>query len=181
MATEVLRKRITTLEKAVLGTEGDILSSDPSPPIVPYLTEFAQSLGNAVEKRERIRSILRDVSSIDTFLDPNFGEERGIPLSAKGDIILAQKDVILKTNSLLERVDKSKGVLDQSQELEKAVRHFEPKFQKLAKIQVDQVKKEEELSHESLELIQKYNEIIEIVSKSFIDYDNLLSKAEEKK
>nr|ACO10704.1 Dynactin subunit 3 [Caligus rogercresseyi] len=179
MSTEVLSKRIQSLERVVLGSDESSKGSI-HPPAVPFLNDFARDLGNAVDKRDRVRGVLRDVSSLNTYLDPSFGEEKGLPLNAKADILLSQSESIHKTNDLLERLHKSKGVLDRSQELERAVKEFEPKFNKLAQLQVDQENEAQEISKESLELMQKYNEIIEIVSKSFIQYDNILSKAEGK-
>ena len=50
----------------------------------------------------------------------------------------------------------------------------------LAKLQVEQEERTEELSEETLSLIGQYNAIVETISQSFLHYDKIISAEEEK-
>ena len=50
----------------------------------------------------------------------------------------------------------------------------------LAKLQVEQEERTEELSDETLSLIGQYNAIVETISQSFLHYDKIISAEEEK-
>ena len=72
---------------------------------------------------------------------------------------------------------KSKSVLD-SQAI-KDVNSIEGKLAKLTKVQLEQNQKGEHFSEETLILVQQYNEIVDALTKTFIEYDKLLTAAEE--
>ena len=50
---------------------------------------------------------------------------------------------------------------------------------KLTKVQLEQNQKGENFSEETLILVQQYNEIVDALTKTFIEYDKLLTAAEE--
>ena len=53
------------------------------------------------------------------------------------------------------------------------------KLAKLTKVQLEQNQKGEHFSEETLILVQQYNEIVDALTKTFIEYDKLLTAAEE--
>ena len=55
---------------------------------------------------------------------------------------------------------------------------LEPRVAELTRIQVDQREAGERLTEESLELVQRYNEIIASLSQAFIHADQVVSRAE---
>ena len=55
---------------------------------------------------------------------------------------------------------------------------LEPRVAELTRIQVDQREAGERLTEESLELVQRYNEIIASLSQAFIHADTVVSRAE---
>ena len=60
------------------------------------------------------------------------------------------------------------------------VPRLEVKLIQLAKIQVDQDERAREVSDDTLALIGQYNEIIETISKTFLQYDSFIAAEEEK-
>ena len=55
---------------------------------------------------------------------------------------------------------------------------LEPRVADLSRIQVDQREAGERLTEESVELVQRYNEIIASLSQAFIHADQVVSRAE---
>ena len=55
---------------------------------------------------------------------------------------------------------------------------LEPRVAELTRIQVDQREAGERLTEESLELVQRYNEIIASLSQAFIHADQVVARAE---
>ena len=56
---------------------------------------------------------------------------------------------------------------------------LEPRVADLSRIQVDQREAGERLTEESMELVQRYNEIITSLSQAFLHADQVVSRAEE--
>ena len=54
----------------------------------------------------------------------------------------------------------------------------EPRVAELSRIQVEQREAGERLTEESLELVQRYNEIIASLSQAFIHADQVVARAE---
>ena len=55
---------------------------------------------------------------------------------------------------------------------------LEPRVAELSRIQVEQREAGERLTEESLELVQRYNEIIASLSQAFIHADQVVARAE---
>ena len=56
---------------------------------------------------------------------------------------------------------------------------LQPKISELSQIQLEQREEGERMTEETLELVQRYNDIIASLSEAFITADQVVSKAEE--
>ena len=138
---------------------------------------MAQDIGDSLGRRERIVPLFRKISELEKYLEPASAVETGMSLQARAELILSEENQIRQTNEYLEKVKNSKSVLD-SQAI-KDVNSIEGKLAKLTKVQLEQNQKGEQFSEETLILVQQYNEIVDALTKTFIEYDKLLTAAEE--
>ena len=145
--------------------------------LVPKLTSIAQEFGDAIGRRERITPLFRRLNELEKYLEPAAATETGLTLEARAELILNEEDKLRQTNAMLDKVKESKNVLDS--ETLKNVPSMEGKLLELTKVHLDQSDRCEEWSDGTLELIEQYNDVIEAVTKTFIEYDKVLTAAEE--
>ena len=144
---------------------------------MPKLAGMAQEIGNEIGKRERITPLFRRLNELERYLEPASATESGLSLEARGELILNEETRLRKINDLLDKVKERKSVLDS--ETIKDVPNMEGKLLELTKVHLDQSNRTEEWSEEVFGLIEQYNDIVDSITKTFIEYDKVLSKAEE--
>lgn len=174
---EAVERRLERLEKKIVG--GASKASVPAQSVTSSLVDVAKKCGNEVNNRERIAPLMRRTAELERYLDPSFGEQYGgVSAEVKADLILAHQNQIRRTADLLSQVAERKKVLD-SQSFASAA-ELEPKLAKLTKIQVEQEETCGAVTQDTLDLIGQYNEIMDTLSKSFVEYDRLITAAELK-
>ena len=145
--------------------------------MIPKLASMAQEVGDALGRRERILPLFRRLHELEKHLEPSSAVESGLTLEARAELILAEEDKLRRTNQLLDRVNDGKAVLD-SEHL-KNVPSLEGKLLELTKVHLDQNEKCDQFNDEVYQLMDQYNEVIDALTKTFIEYDKVLSAAEE--
>ena len=163
-----LSKRVEALEAKV----GDRVSQ----PILPFLVDYSNDLGNSLAGNDRIGPLLKRLDELETFLDPLFGEREAVSQGVKMSMVESQADNIRDNMEMLEKVEAMKGILDGSN-IDK-IDELKPKLAELNKIQIDQREAGEATSEETLQLVQKYNNIIASLTEAFIQADQMITKAE---
>merc|ERR1712212_30335 len=163
-----LSKRVEALEAKV----GDKVSQ----PILPFLVDYSNDLGNSLAGNDRIGPLLKRLDELETFLDPLFGEREAVSQGVKMSMVESQADNIRDNLELLEKVESMKGNLEGSN-MDK-IDELKPKLAELSKIQIEQREAGEAATEETLELVQKYNNIIASLTEAFIQADQMISKAE---
>ena len=78
--------------------------------------------------------------------------------------------------TIVERLEQLKPNLDVGN-ISK-MKELQPKVAELSKIQIDQREEADKVSVETLELVQKYNNIIATLSEAFLHADQVVTKAE---
>ena len=177
-ALETAEERLEQLERRVYGNVSKgVHKNEFSTPLIPKLAGMSQDIGDSLGRRERIVPLFRKLNELEKYLEPTSAIETGMSIPARAELILAEENEIRKTNDFIERVKDSKSVLD-SQAI-KNVGSLEGKLAELTKVQLDQNHKGEEFSEDTLNLVEQYNDIVDALTKTFIEYDNLLSAAED--
>merc|ERR1712029_1279010 len=166
---EALAKRIEALEAKV--------GKNHSSPVLPYLVDYSNDLGNSLAGNDRIGPLLKRLDELETYLDPLYGEKEACILGVKMSLVESQFSAVKENQELLERLEKLKpslevGKINKMDELQ-------PKISELSQIQLEQREEGERLTEETLELVQRYNDIIASLSEAFITADQVVSKAEE--
>merc|ERR1712002_350922 len=163
-----LSKRVEALEAKV----GDRVSQ----PILPFLVDYSNDLGNSLAGNDRIWPLLKRLDELETFLDPLFGEREAVSQGVKMSMVESQADNIRDNLEMLEKVEGMKSNLEGSN-VDK-IDELKPKLAELSKIQIEQREAGEAATEETLELVQKYNNIIASLTEAFIQADQMISKAE---
>merc|ERR1712168_384572 len=164
-----LSKRVEALEAKV----GDKVNQ----PILPFLVDYSNDLGNSLAGNDRIGPLLKRLDELETYLDPLYGEKEACSLGVKMSLVESQFSAVKENQELLERLEKLKprlevGNINKMDELQ-------PKISELSQIQLEQREEGERMTEETLELVQRYNDIIASLSEAFITADQVVSKAEE--
>jgi len=173
-AFSALEKRLEELERRVHGAQ---MNKNEEMIVVPKLTGIAQEIGDSIGKKDRIVPLFRRLNELEKHLEPASATESGLSLEARAELILNEEKQIRQTNNFLEQVKAKKSVLDS--ETLKNVPSMEGKLLELTKLHLHQQNQCEEWSNEALELVEQYNEVIDTLTQTFIEYDKVLTAAEE--
>ena len=174
-AFEAAEQRLTELERRMFGQ--DKKQNEMCGVVVPKVASMAQEVGDAIGKHERIVPLFRRLNELEKYLEPSAATETGLSLEARAELVLNEEDRLRKINATLEIIKEKKSVLDS--ETLKHVPSLEGKLLELTKIHLDQSQRCDEWSEEALGHVEQYNEVIDAITKTFIEYDKVLSAAEE--
>jgi hypothetical protein len=141
------------------------------------ITGIAQEIGDCIGKKERIVPLFRRLNELEKHLEPASATESGLSLEARAEVILNEEKQLRQTNNLLEQVKSKKSVLDS--ETLKNVASMEGKLLELTKLHLDQQSQCEDWSNEALDLVEQYNGLIDTLTQTFVEYDKVLTAAEE--
>ncbi len=181
MALDTLEKRLEDLERRVLGAAGSHAAAAvcvPEGGAAAALDSLAKSLGNAMEQRgDRVAPALRRTAELDRYLDPSFAEDCA-DAEAKADLVLSREAELREAAKLAQRLESLREVLDGNAFAR--VGGLEPRLRELERLQLGQMEQGAALSEETLELVGRYNEVVEELTKTFIHYDLVLKAAEER-
>ena len=92
---EALTRRIEALEAKLGSAKGQ--------PVLPYLVDYSNDLGNSVAGNDRIVPLLKRLEELETFLDPLYGEKEASSLGVKMSLVESQYNTIKENQELLGR------------------------------------------------------------------------------
>jgi len=182
-----IESRLANIERRVYGKsnpsyrEKEDAASEVGGGIVPRLTDIAKEVGNAVGTRERIAPLFRRLKELETYMDPSFGESKGLPAELKVEMILAQEEKIRKSALLLKDIQEKSAVLNADAILTYTQPECERNLVKLSTIQLEQEVSCNRLNESTLELVEKYNDVISTIAETFVRYDEMLKALEDAK
>lgn len=182
-----IESRLANIERRVYGKsnpsyrEKEDAASEVGGGIVPRLTDIAKEVGNAVGTRERVAPLFRRLKELETYMDPSFGESKGLPTELKVEMILAQEEKIRKSAALLKDIQEKSAVLNADAILTYTQPECERNLVKLSTIQLEQEVACNGLNESTLELVEKYNDVISTIAETFVRYDEMLRALEDAK
>ncbi|PIK40574.1 putative dynactin subunit 3 [Apostichopus japonicus] len=171
-----LEERLKYLEKLVGEGNSD---ADSSKMAVEQIYDVKQKLANLTTGRERVHKLWKRLDELNRYLDPQVADELTLSDGMKSDIILAEKDHIEEQAALLQQVENLKSVFES--EHVKAAPTLSDKLHPLAAVQIDQQEKLENLGSDVKQLLEAYNNIITLISKQFVQWDETLTRYEVSK
>merc|ERR1711874_108438 len=143
-------------------------------PLVGHLVEYSNDLGNSLAGNERILPLMKRLDELETYLDPLFGEKEAYSLGVKMSLVENQFEAVRENQESLENL---KGSLEKGNLLK--MEELRPRMAELTKIQLEQRELGEDITEQTLDLVQKYNDIISSLTETFIQADHIVSKAEQ--
>merc|ERR1712223_425013 len=166
---EALTKRIEMLEAQIGKHSGE--------PLVNHMVEFSNDLGNSLAGNERILPLMKRLEELETYLDPLFGEKEVCSLGVKMSLVENQFEAVRENQDSLEKLEELKRSLEKGN-LSK-MEELRPRVIKLSSVQLEQRELGESATEQTLELVQKYNDIISSLTEAFIQADTIVTKAEQ--
>ncbi|KAM5299741.1 dynactin subunit 3 isoform 3-T3 [Ctenodactylus gundi] len=115
------------------------------------LVKVQVALGNIASKRERVKILYKKIEDLIKYLDPEYIDRIAIPDASKLQFILA------------------------------AVPEYAARLQRLAQIHIQQQDQCVEITEESKALLEEYNKTMMLLSKQFVQWDELLCQLEAAK
>jgi hypothetical protein len=175
---EAAERRLADLERRLYGDQHKFgNNSDDASPMVSKLAGIANEVGDALGRRERITPLFRRLNELDKYLDPASWTEASLSIDSRAELILNEERRIRHNNALLEKVKEKKVFLDS--ETLKNVPSLESKLVQLTKLHLDQNERGDQWAEDSLGLIEQYNDVVDAITSTFIEYDKVLTAAEE--
>ena len=80
---DALQRRIEALESKVGKVSGQT-------PVLPYLVDYSNDLGNSVAGNDRIAPLLKRIGELESYLDPLYGEKEACSMGVKMSIVEGQ-------------------------------------------------------------------------------------------
>uniref|UniRef100_A0A8D0KLY5 Dynactin subunit 3 n=1 Tax=Salvator merianae TaxID=96440 RepID=A0A8D0KLY5_SALMN len=170
-----LQGRLDALEERVFGAEGP----GGVRKIADGLVKVHVALGNIASKRERIKILFKKIEDVIKYLDPQYIDRMAIPDAMKLQFILAEEQSILAQAALLEQVNGLQQYLDSAHI--KAAPDHAVKLQRLSQIHIQQQDQCEAMTENVRLLLEDYNRMTLLLSKQFVQWDEMLTQLEEAK
>ena len=93
---EALSRRIEALEAKLGGSRGG-----QTVPVLPYLVDYSNDLGNSVAGNDRIVPLLKRLEELETFLDPLYAEKEASSVGVKMSLVESQHNTVKENQELL--------------------------------------------------------------------------------
>ncbi|XP_042311291.1 dynactin subunit 3 [Sceloporus undulatus] len=171
-----LQGRLEALEGRVFGAPG----ADGAPrKIGDGLVKVQVALTNIASKRERVKILFKKIEDVIKYLDPEYIDRMAIPDAMKLQFILAEEQSIMAQAALLEQVSSLQPYLDSAHI--KAAPDHATKLQRLSQIHIQQQDQCEAVTENIRLLLEDYNKTTLLLSKQFVQWDELLSQLEAAK
>ena len=90
-----MSRRIEALETKLGSTRGQ------TGPVLPYLVDYSNDLGNSVAGNDRILPLLKRLEELETFLDPLYAEKEASSVGVKMSLVESQHNTVKENQELL--------------------------------------------------------------------------------
>ncbi|XP_044299978.1 dynactin subunit 3 [Varanus komodoensis] len=174
-----LQRRLDALEERVFGAPAGAESAADARKIADGLVKVQVALGNIASKRERVKILFKKIEDILKYLDPQYIDRMAIPDAMKLQFILAEEQSIMAQAALLEQVNSLQPYLDSAHI--KAAPDHAAKLQRLSQIHIQQQDQCEAVSENVRLLLEDYNKMTLLLSKQFVQWDDMLTQLEAAK
>lgn len=175
-AVDCLEKRISELERQVLTSEEDLLSLKGSS-CLGTLNNVQKNLDRIGSKYSRIAAVWKRVKELEKFLSPEFLEEATLTDDSKADIIIAGEGQLKACADQLQQVEDLKKVV--TTEPIKDLPTWSAKLQPLVELHIQQKEEFDAADDRLHNLLAAYNNIINLLSKQFVQWDSSLTQIEQ--
>ncbi|KAM9213443.1 dynactin subunit 3 [Leptosomus discolor] len=144
--------------------------------VADELVKVQVALSNIAGKRERIKILFKKIEDVIKYLDPQYIDRMAVPDAMKLQFILAEEQVIPSRAALLEQVKNLQPILDSASI--QAVPDHAAKLQRLSQIHIQQQEQRHDLTDSVKTLLEDYNKMTLLLSKQFVQWNEILMRLE---
>ncbi|XP_031549145.1 dynactin subunit 3-like isoform X2 [Actinia tenebrosa] len=171
----ILERRIDELESKVLSNEED-LKKFQNESCLDTLVRVQNELQRLPTKYYRISETWKKIKELENYLSTEFLERVALSDDVKADIIMAGENQLQSCCEKLHEIEDLKKIV--STEPLKDLPTLSSKMQPLIEVQINHQEETEHTSSQLNKLLSHYNNIVSMLSKQFIEWDNILTRME---
>lgn len=175
---KLLEDRVADLEEQILGVEKIVTFNNvpvAKSSVIDNLLNANTLISSALSSREKANSLVKRLSELNTYLDPNF-DDLDLQTEAKIELILALEPEVRENLQLLSKLKELMPVLEMEHICN--VPELANKFNSLTLSYLKAYEDSEALNVEVRQVFSKYNAVITCISKSLITLDVAVIAAE---
>lgn len=169
---DLIEARIEELEKRILGNHR---STENVIPITDSLITTNALINASLVGREAASTFMRRLAELDKLLDPAV-EDKALDLSAKMEEVLVMEPLLHQNAKALNQIQKLASVLDS--EVIKNVPSLTGRLENLTLFYLDKKQEADGATANIMDLLQQYNTIIMNITKSFVQFEDTVTRFE---
>ncbi|XP_059479631.1 dynactin subunit 3-like [Neocloeon triangulifer] len=173
-SVEVIEQRISALEEKVFGRSK--LSTEPAPELSAELLNVNSKIISALAHRDSINSVLNRLDQLEGFMDPMYVTKSGLTPETKLELVKSAEDEMREILANFEQVNKLAPALDS--DYIKKVPDMTAELEKQTLVYLDFKEKADKQTGDVQDLLKKYNEIVTLISASFVKWDEVITNYE---
>jgi len=172
-SVEFLEERIAALEALVFGAaEKDA----DYPKCIESLLDVQGKIQTALAGKKKATLLYEKLPELKRYLDHAYMDEMMLTEDACTETVLAEADFLEQQTTLLQKLSENQAHIN-SEHIQ-AVPKLAEKLQTLSRLQIDQQDGVAKLSDETCRLLSAYNNIVTLLSKQFLMWDERLTQLE---
>jgi dynactin-3 len=169
---DLIEARVMDLERRVLG---NLKSTENYDPVTDSLVTTNALINTSLVGRDSISSFMQRLEELDRLLDPA-AEDKTLHLSAKMEEVLVMEPLLQRNVKALNQIQELIPVLDS--EAIKNVPSLTDRLEKLTLFYLDKKQETDAMCANIMDLLQQYNMIIMNMTKSFVQFEESVTKCE---
>ncbi|RUS79406.1 hypothetical protein EGW08_012819 [Elysia chlorotica] len=179
-SVDVLEQRIAALENLVYGgveKDADYPKNVKSKtPCLESLLEIQKKMDTALSGKKRAALLYEKLPDLKKFIDHAYTDGLTLSDDAREEAVLTESEFLREQCALLQKLSENEKNI-QSEHIS-AVPKFTEKLQTLSQVQLEQQDAVSYLNEESRRILNSYNNIVSLLSKQFVLWDETLTKLE---
>ncbi|XP_005095712.1 dynactin subunit 3 isoform X3 [Aplysia californica] len=178
-ALDFLEQRVSSLEALVFGqSEKDA----DYPKIIDSLLEVQAKINTSLAGKKKAAQLYEKLPDLKKYLDHRYTDEMMLSDDAREETILSESEFLEKQAALYQKLSEKQqhvnsehvqGIFSQA-----AVPKYTENLQTLSQVQIDQQDALATMSEETRRLLNAYNNIVSLLSKQFILWDEHVTQLE---
>ncbi|GFS05582.1 dynactin subunit 3-like protein [Elysia marginata] len=145
-------------------------------PCLESLLEIQGKIDAALASKKRAALLFEKLPDLKKYIDHAYTDSLTLSDDARAETVLTEADFLKEQATLLQKLKENEQNI-QSEHISAVPKHTE-KLQTLSQIQLDQQDTVAHLNEESRKILNSYNNIVSLLSKQFVMWDETLTKLE---
>ncbi|XP_005095713.1 dynactin subunit 3 isoform X4 [Aplysia californica] len=172
-ALDFLEQRVSSLEALVFGqSEKDA----DYPKIIDSLLEVQAKINTSLAGKKKAAQLYEKLPDLKKYLDHRYTDEMMLSDDAREETILSESEFLEKQAALYQKLSEKQQHVNS--EHVQAVPKYTENLQTLSQVQIDQQDALATMSEETRRLLNAYNNIVSLLSKQFILWDEHVTQLE---